>query len=103
MPEFVKVARLSEVPQGEMKIVELHGRSIVLANVGRRIYAFGGRCSHGGGRLGEGELAGETVVCPRHGGEFNVKTGEVLGPPPDDPIPTYHVQVEGSDIKLARL
>ncbi len=102
MAEFVRVAGLSEVPQGEMKIVEVEGKPVVLANVDGEIYAFGGTCTHKGGPLGEGELAGDAVICPWHGGEFNVKTGEVLGPPPSRPIPTYQVQVEGDDINIAK-
>ncbi len=102
MPEFVKVAQLSEVPQGEMKTVEIDGDPIVLVNVDGKIYAFGGKCTHRGGPLGEGELTGDVVTCPWHGGEFDVKTGEVLGPPPEKAIPTFQVQVEGNDIKVAR-
>jgi nitrite reductase/ring-hydroxylating ferredoxin subunit len=102
MAEFVKVAGLSEVPQGEMKVVELDGKPVVLANVDGEIYAFGGECTHKGGLLGEGELEGDTVICPLHGGEFNVKTGEVLSPPPEEPVSSYQVQVEGDDIKIAR-
>jgi len=102
MVEFVRVAGLSEVPAGEMKIVEVEGKPVVLANVDGKIYAFGGECTHKGGPLGEGELAGDTVICPWHGGEFNVKTGEVLSPPPNEPVPIYQVQVEGDDIKIAK-
>ncbi|MFQ6020044.1 MAG: Rieske (2Fe-2S) protein [Dehalococcoidia bacterium] len=102
MADFVKVAGLREVPQGEMKIVELDGKPVVLANVDGQIYAFGGECTHKGGPLGEGELEGDTVICPWHGGEFDVKTGDVLGPPPEESVPSYQVQVEGDDIKIAK-
>jgi len=33
MAEFVKVATVSELPPGEMKIVELDGKEIVVANL----------------------------------------------------------------------
>jgi nitrite reductase (NADH) small subunit/3-phenylpropionate/trans-cinnamate dioxygenase ferredoxin subunit len=102
MAEFVRVAGLSEVPQGEMKVVELDGEQVVLANVDGQIYAFGGACTHKGGPLGEGELEGDTVICPLHGGEFNVKSGEAISPPPESSIPSYQVQVEGNDIKITK-
>ena len=102
MAELVRVAGLSEVPQGEMKVVEVDGKPVVLANVDGQIYAFGGECTHRGGPLGEGDLDGDTVTCPWHAGEFNVKSGEVLGPPPAGPVPSYQVQVDGDDIKIAK-
>lgn len=102
MPEFVKVAQLSDVPQGEMKVVELGGEPVVLANVDGQIFAFGNTCPHRGGPLGEGELNFDVVVCPWHGSEFNVKTGAVLSGPAHEAIPTYQVQVEGDDIKIAK-
>lgn len=102
MAEFVKVASVGEVPPGEMKIVEVDGDEVVLANVGGDIVAFGNECTHRGGPLGEGILMDEVVECPWHAGQFNVKTGEVVGPPPDSSIPTFQVQVEGEDIKVAK-
>ena len=101
MPEFVRVASVDEVPPGEMKIVEVDGEDVVLANVDGRIYAIGGTCTHRGGPLGEGTMTDDTVECPFHGGQFNVRTGEVVGPPPTEPVQTYAVQIEGNDIKVA--
>src|SRR3972149_5727501 len=102
MAQFVKVASVGDVPAGEMLIVQVDGDDVVLANVDGRIYAFGGECTHKGGPLGEGVLEGDEVECPFHQGRFNVKTGEVVDAPPTEPIPTFQVQVEGEDIKVAK-
>ena len=102
MAEFVRVAGRGDVPAGEMLIVEIEGEEVVLANVNGEIYAFGGECTHRGGPLGEGLLEGDEVECPFHQGRFNVKTGEAVQEPPTDPIPTYQVQVEGDDIRVAK-
>lgn len=102
MAEFVRVAGVGDVPAGEMLIVQLNGDDVVLANVDGEIYAFGGECTHRGGALGEGVLEGDEVECPLHQGRFNVKTGEVVDEPPDTPVPSYQVQVEGDDIKIAK-
>ncbi len=80
MPEFVTVAQTADVPQGEMLLVELEDEDIAIANIGGTYYAFGAECTHAGGPLDEGDLEGETLTCPWHGGQFDVKTGEVLGP-----------------------
>ncbi|MBI2912989.1 MAG: non-heme iron oxygenase ferredoxin subunit [Chloroflexi bacterium] len=101
MADFVRVASVDEVPPGEMKIVEVDGEDVVLANVDGQIYAIGGTCTHRGGPLGEGVLEGDVVECPFHAGQFNVRTGEVVGPPPSEPVKTYAVRVDGGDIKVA--
>ena len=102
MAEFKTVATVSEVGPGQLKHIELDdGTQICLANVDGTLYAIGGECTHEGGPLGEGALAGATVVCPLHSGEFNVTTGEVEGPPPDEPEPSYEVRVEGDEVQVA--
>jgi nitrite reductase/ring-hydroxylating ferredoxin subunit len=102
MAEFVKVASVGDVPVGEMLTVQMDGEDVVLANVAGEIYAFGGECTHRGGPLGEGLLDGDEVECPFHQGRFNVKTGEPTDGPPEDPVPTYQVEVRGDEIRVAK-
>ena len=100
MSEFVKVGSVDEVPPGEMKIVEVAGQEIVLANVGGDIFAFSNECTHRGGPLGEGLLMDGVVECPFHGGQFDVKTGEPVAEPPTEAVSTYQVRVEGGAIMV---
>lgn len=103
MVEFVKVISVDEVPPGEMAIVELEGQEIVVANLGDgEFVAFQNECPHRGGPLGEGLLTGAVVECPFHAGQFDVRTGAVVSPPPSAPIKTYAVVVDGNDVKVAR-
>ncbi|MCH7837658.1 MAG: Rieske 2Fe-2S domain-containing protein [Chloroflexi bacterium] len=102
MAEFVTVAKVSEVAPGELKHVELNSDTqICLANVDGTIYAIGGECTHSGGPLGEGELDGNIVTCPWHGGTFDVTTGEAEDPPAEDSEPKYEVRIEGDDVQVA--
>ena len=100
MPEFVKVAILSELAPGTCKPVEAGGKVVALFNVDGNIYALDNTCLHRGGPLGEGSLNGDVVTCPWHGWEYNVRTGEKLNVPAVK-VATYPVQVEGNDIKVA--
>ncbi len=102
MADFVRVARVGDVPAGEMLTVQVDGDDVVLANVDGEIYAFAGECTHRGGPLGDGVLEGDEVECPFHQGRFNVKTGEAVEEPPTEPIQKFQVQVEGDDIKVAK-
>ena len=101
MADWVKVATTDEVPPGEMKIVEVGGEEVVIANVDGDFAAFNNTCTHRGGPLGAGLLMGNVVECPFHGGRFNVRTGEAVSPAKmGTPVKTYTVQVDGKDIEI---
>ncbi len=102
MGDFVRVAAVGDVPPGEMMIVELDGQDVAIANVDGQFFAFANDCTHRGGPLGEGLLVGDVVECPFHAGQFNVRTGEVVSPPPSEPVATFAVRVEGDDIKIEK-
>jgi nitrite reductase/ring-hydroxylating ferredoxin subunit len=102
MLEFQRVASTSDIPPGEMMIYEVNGEEIVVANLNGDFVAFSNACTHRQGPMGEGMLLpGDVVECPFHGGQFNARTGEVVQSPPEEPLPTYPVQVDGDDIKVA--
>ena len=100
MGELIKVARLSEMPPGTCCQVDAGGRAVAVFNVGGTIYAIGGTCTHRGGSLGEGALDGTVVTCPWHGAQFDVTTGQVVGPPAGQSVPAYTVVVQGEDITV---
>ncbi len=101
MAEFQTVAKVSEIAPGDMKLVDLAGEAVVVANVDGRYFAFGNECTHVGGPLVEGELEGENVTCPWHSTIFNVKTGQASAGPGTSAVPTYEVRLEGDDIRIA--
>ena len=98
MSRLVKVAETKEVAPGTGMVVDADGRSIALFNVAGTFHAIDNTCTHEGGPLGEGELSGEVVACPWHGTEFNVKTGEALGPLTDEGVRSLPLKVQGSDV-----
>ena len=42
----------------------------------------------------------DAVTCPWHGAQFDVTTGQVVGPPAGQSVPAYTVVVQGEDIKV---
>ena len=100
MGELIEVARLSDVPPGACRQLNAAGRPVAVFNVNGTICAIHGTCTHRGGPLGEGELEGSVVTCPWHGAQFDVTTGQVVGPPAPQNVPTYKVVVEGDLIKV---
>ena len=101
MPEFVKVADVSELPAGGKKLADVDGRAIAVFNVDGSYYAIDDVCTHDGGPLADGEFRGTEVQCPRHGARFDVRTGKALCFPAFEPVTTHRTEVRGSEIFVA--
>lgn len=101
--EFVEIASASELPSGERLFLEVEGRAIVIFNIADSLFAIGDICTHDDGPLGDGDLEGYNVVCPRHGGEFDVQTGKAVQLPAVVDIPAYPVKVVDGMIQLGIL
>jgi len=91
--EFIQIAPLTDLPSGERLFVEVDGKPIVLFNLAGTVFAIGDVCTHDNGPLGDGEVDGDEVVCPRHGARFEVRTGKASGLPAVVDIPAYPVRV----------
>ena len=98
MSEYTKVASLSELSSGEMKMVTVDEEDILLANVDGTIHAVSDLCSHADASLSDGYIEEGEVECPLHGSRFNLTTGEALNLPADEPLKVYEIKVEGDDI-----
>ena len=96
--EFVKVAEVSELPPGAMRMVEVDENQVLLANVDGNLYACDNVCPHSGGPLAEGELNEEEVECPWHGSVFNVTSGQVIEPPAEENLRMFDLRIEGMDV-----
>lgn len=101
MPTFVTVASVDDLNPGDGMVVEAAGDDIALFNVDGDFHAIGNSCTHVGGPLGRGPLDGITVTCPLHGSDFDVTSGECLGPPAEEAVTHYEVRVEESEIQIA--
>ena len=99
MAEFVKVVGTADVVPGKGIVAEVNDKPIAVFNVDGMYYAIDNTCVHRGGPLGEGDVDGETVTCPWHGWEYNVKTGACVNNPATC-VKSYEVKVEGSDVKV---
>ena len=104
---FVKIADVSEVPFGKMKMFKVGEKEYLVANVNGIYYAIGNRCTHANGDLSKGSLDGNVVTCPRHKSKFDVTTGKVIsGPkllfihPKIRDAASYEVKVEGDMLLL---
>lgn len=98
--DFVDVAPVLELPSGDRLFIEVDDRSLVIFNIAGVYYAIGDVCSHDNGPVGEGDLEGFNIVCPRHGAEFDVRTGQAVQMPAVVDIPAYPVRIVDGNIQV---
>jgi len=98
--EYLDIAPASEVPNGERLFVEIEGKPIVIFNIAGQFYSIADACSHDDGPVGEGDIEGYNITCPRHGAEFDVRTGKVVSMPAVVDIPAYPVKVVDGMIQV---
>jgi nitrite reductase (NADH) small subunit/3-phenylpropionate/trans-cinnamate dioxygenase ferredoxin subunit len=98
MAKRIKLARSTDLAPGSGTTVDAEGQRIALFNVQGTLCALDGTCPHRGGPLGEGDLDGATVTCPWHGATFDVRTGDLTGPPARNGVRIFQVRVEGDDV-----
>ena len=75
---LVTVAKKSAIGNGKMVGVEVEGRKLLIANISGKLYAMDAVCSHMQGQLDKGRLDSNVVICPRHGAQYDVKTGKLV-------------------------
>lgn len=82
MAEWIDLGSEAELPPGQGFAHYFEdGRELAVFNVGGEVHCTDNMCLHVKGPLGQGHLDGETVTCPWHGWQFNVRTGECLDVP----------------------
>ena len=98
MPDFVRIAKTTDLPDPGKQIIEVADRLIVVFHVGGKFWAIDDVCTHDGGPLGEGVLDGFCIACPRHGAKFDIRNGAALTMPATRPTAAHEVKVEGDDV-----
>lgn len=95
---LISLCPASDVSEGQGLQVTTGDCSVAIFKIGDRFYVIDDACTHGPGRLSEGEVDGDIVECNFHNGAFNIRTGEVAAPPCMIPIRTYHTEVRDGHI-----
>jgi len=100
MDQTVRLARLEELGERTMRVFDVSGERIAVAVIDGAYYGFEDACPHLQCPLSEGRLSGQTVICPCHGSEFDVTTGERLAGPARRSLRTYSVRVSDGGPEL---
>ena len=109
----VDVGRLQEFPDGQVTAVSIGRSEIGIIRWNGKIYAISAVCTHQGGPLCRGVLAGRltalspgdmtvqdaapVIACPWHGWEFDVESGEAIWDP-NQRVRIYPVYIAGDRV-----
>jgi biphenyl 2,3-dioxygenase ferredoxin component len=97
-PTLIRLCNATDIALGNALRVEHGGLAFAVYNVDGEYFVTDDACTHGPGSLSEGDLKSDIIECNFHGGQFNVRTGEVVGPPCMLPVKTYKVRLAGGSI-----
>lgn len=98
--EWTPVMAEADLPEGEPRRVDAAGARVLLLRRGDRILAIGEKCTHLGGPLADGEVEGDSVICPWHGSRFSLEDGRVLGGPAVFPERCVETRVRDGQIEV---
>jgi NAD(P)H-dependent nitrite reductase small subunit len=95
-----RVCGVSDVPEGEGRVVRVDDRPIAVFHTPTGWYALDNTCTHQGGPLCHGLVADGSVACPLHERRFALATGEAINHR-EGGVAAYPVEVRGEDVFLA--
>ena len=100
MAEYAAVGNADDVPEGELRQYQVGGEDVAVANVEGELHAFSDVCTHLQCSLSDGDLEGTTVICPCHGSEFDVTSGDVLNGPATEPVQKFEVSIQDGQLRI---
>ncbi|MDE1851421.1 MAG: Rieske 2Fe-2S domain-containing protein [Candidatus Micrarchaeota archaeon] len=76
MAEYKLDINRKDMNDGDVRSVDVAGTKIALLVMDGTLYALQGYCTHEQGVLGDGYIDNKELVCPMHGGAFDIATGK---------------------------
>lgn len=100
--EWTNVARADDFPPGSCRTLDIDGVAIAVFNVDGHHHAIRDQCTHEAELLSGGKLLGDRIVCPAHGAQFSLLTGEALSPPAYEPVAIFLVRVKNGMVQVKK-
>jgi nitrite reductase/ring-hydroxylating ferredoxin subunit/uncharacterized membrane protein len=101
--EYEAVLPVAEAKENALYRVTVGGVPVLLVKLNDTYAAISATCSHAGGPLDEGTLAGGIVQCPWHGSRFRLRDGKAVTGPATVNQPRYDVRVRDGQIEVRRV
>ncbi|MCI4319757.1 MAG: Rieske (2Fe-2S) protein [Thermoplasmata archaeon] len=85
-------------PVGKAVRVTVNGKTVAVFNLDGTLRGIDAACTHVGGPLERGPVAGGVVTCPWHGSQFDLATGAMKRGPAARGVTSYPVRVENGHL-----
>lgn len=95
---WVRIGSDDDFAEDEPTRRSLGGLDIAVFRVDGKLYALDDHCSHGDASLSDGWVEGNCVECPLHQARFNLLTGEAETGPAVEPVRSYKLRTDGTDV-----
>ncbi|MGZ8564177.1 MAG: Rieske 2Fe-2S domain-containing protein [Candidatus Limnocylindria bacterium] len=98
--EFTAVLPAADLADATPTQAMLGTTALVVVRRGDLVFALKETCSHAGGPLSKGQLAGDTIVCPWHGSAFRLSDGAVRHGPSSTRQVAYRARITGDQVEV---
>lgn len=99
-PDLRRGVTLDALREDQPLLGHVDDAAVLLVRRGTEIHAVSATCTHYGGPLAEGLVAGDTIRCPWHHACFSLRSGAVLGPPGLNPLRCWQVNVQDGLVRV---
>ena len=97
----VRICSKGDIPNGQGKGFKVGKLELAVFHTESGFFATCNVCSHEYEHLHEGWLEDHLIECPKHGSQFDLRTGDAISLPATQPIEVYEVKLEGDDVIVA--
>ncbi len=95
---WIQIGHIDELEENDFKLIEVEGELLALYRLSDGYYVTSGMCTHQNKSLARGWVQKGLITCARHGGQFDIKTGEAVRFPCIVSLKTYRTDVRGNEI-----
>ena len=98
--DFTPIMPAAELPEATPTKAAFGATALVVVRRGDVVYALKETCSHAGGPLSEGELKGDTIICPWHASVFRLSDGAVRHGPATSRQVAYRARISDGQVEI---
>lgn len=99
LEDWLIVCSLDEIPEANIKVATVKGNEILLSRFGDKVTCYQNACAHMGMPLDMGMVKNAILVCPHHGFEYSLESGECLTAP-EVQLHTHAVRVINQRVEI---
>ncbi len=97
---YYPVCDLADLKPNVPSTFEVDDRFVLVTLIDGDVYCIDDVCTHDGGTLGEGEVDGSCISCPRHGAKFDLRSGDALTMPATEATCSHDIKVEEGKVMV---